>query len=234
MTTFPDNARDRLTAYLETPGRIIAEGLGTRENACSIAAINLALDGRLTDHIPNCMSFVIGSWILSIQDFMPHECRNSQQWRALLPLAAGSGRDPDAERQRLRCTLDWMWSTVLPHLQPLADSNGFGPDWAAMTRTRTAAESCMTALAARKVAEARKTTPAARKVAEAACNAATAASHAACAASCYTCAHDHAEAADAAAHAAAHAADAARPAEAAAWNHFNPVHLLERLVQDHQ
>ena len=37
----------------------LSEGVGTAESACSIAAINLALNGRLTDAIPDCMSRVI-------------------------------------------------------------------------------------------------------------------------------------------------------------------------------
>ena len=38
----------------------LSSGLGTAEEPCSIAAINLALTGRLTDDIPQCMSPVIG------------------------------------------------------------------------------------------------------------------------------------------------------------------------------
>lgn len=41
----------------------VAEGLGDHDDACSIASINLALSGTLTDEIPECMSPVIGRLI---------------------------------------------------------------------------------------------------------------------------------------------------------------------------
>lgn len=69
-------------------------GLGQNEHeACSIVAINLALTGKLTDEIPDCMSPVIGNWIIRIQDAMPEEMRNSEEWKSLLPFAAGTGRE---------------------------------------------------------------------------------------------------------------------------------------------
>jgi len=55
----------------------LPSGLGDEEAACSIAAINLALSGKLTDEIPDCMSEVIGKWIIRIQDSMPDDMRNS-------------------------------------------------------------------------------------------------------------------------------------------------------------
>jgi hypothetical protein len=115
----------------------LPSGLGTEESACSIAAINLALTGRLTDDIPDCMSKVIGRWIISVQDAMPADMRNSGRWKSLLPAAAGTGRDK--EQERLAIILDWMWGTVLPTLQPLADERGFGREWQAMTTERTGA-----------------------------------------------------------------------------------------------
>ena len=87
----------------------LPSGLGDEENACSIAAINLALTGELTDDIPSCMSEVIGQWIIKIQDSMPDEMRNSLEWKLLLPLAAGTGREK--EKERLQIILDWMWGT---------------------------------------------------------------------------------------------------------------------------
>jgi hypothetical protein len=111
-------------------------GLGNKENACSVAAINLALSGKLTDEIPACMSEVIGRWVIGVQDAMPDEMRNSAEWKSLLPLAAGTGRAE--EKERLAIILDWMWGTVLPTLQPLADERGFGDVWRSMTTERTA------------------------------------------------------------------------------------------------
>lgn len=127
-------------------------GLGTEESACSIAAINLALSGRLTDEIPACMSAVIGKWIIRVQDAMPDEMRNSDRWKNLLPLAAGTGRG--YEQERLQIILEWMWTTVLPTLQPLADRQGFGDAWQRMTEERSvkAAEAMAEAAEAAKAA----------------------------------------------------------------------------------
>ena len=115
----------------------LPSGLGTKENACSIAAINLALTGTLTYRVPDCMSGVIGRWIIGVQDAMPAELRNSPRWKSLLPRAAGTGRE--MEQERLELVMDWMWGTVLPSLQPLADKGGFGAEWLAMTTDRTEA-----------------------------------------------------------------------------------------------
>jgi hypothetical protein len=124
-------------------------GMGTREEACSIAAINLALSGKFTDEIPICMSEVIGHWVRSIQDCMPDGLRNSPEWKALLPLAAGTGRAH--EQERLDIILDHMWST-LPLMQPIADKGRFGPQWQALCEGRTASAAsgalCFTAAAA--------------------------------------------------------------------------------------
>jgi hypothetical protein len=190
----------------------LPSGLGTEEAACSIAAINLALTGKLTDDIPNCMSEVIGKWIIRIQDAMPADMRNSGRWKQLLPLAAGTGRDK--EKKRLSIILDWMWGAVLPTLQPLADDRGFGTEWKRMTTERTesaAAEAARAAAAA----------------ARSACSSAGAAAWAARAA--------RAAAREAAREAAAEAAEAAWEAAweaeaAAAWQTCDPCGLLERLI----
>ncbi|OBQ33419.1 MAG: hypothetical protein AN487_20430 [Anabaena sp. CRKS33] len=179
----------------------LPSGLGDEESACSIAAINLALSGRLTDDIPDCMSKVIGRWIIKVQDSMPADMRNSERWKQLLPLAAGTGRDK--EKKRLAIILDWMWGTVLPTLQPHADANGFGAEWQTMTKKRTEA-----AARADAAAEA-----AAREAAYAAAAARADAVWAAAAM----------EAAWAAAYAAA-------AAEADVWQTFDPCGLLERLI----
>ena len=175
--------QNAISAYLQ--GRHIPAGLGTKEEACSIAAINLALTGELTDTIPACMSEVIGQWIIVVQDAMPDDMRNSQQWRELLPLAAGTGRAK--EKERLDIIFAWMWDAVLPLLQTIADSNCFGVEWKTMCaeKTQAAAEAAWAAEAAR-----------AARAAEA-----------------------------------AWAAGAARAAAEAAWDKFNPVDLLQRLVE---
>ena len=123
----------------------LPSGLGDEHSACSIAAINLALSGRLTDEIPDCMSEVLGQWIIVVQDAMPDDVRNSERWKSLLPLAAGTGRD--RERERLKIILDWMWDIVLPSLQPLAGQHGFGKQWQKMTTERTAESANAAAMA---------------------------------------------------------------------------------------
>jgi hypothetical protein len=210
-------------------GMHLPSGLGDEQSACSIAAINLALSGRLTDSIPDCMSEVIGRWIIVTQDAMPDGVRNSKRWKSLLPLAAGTGRD--REQARLDIILDWMWEIVLPSLQPLADQQGFGAQWQKMTTDRTP-ESANAAAhrVARRVAESSAFADlAAHRVATAAANAAEEAEWAAGAAARAT------EAAGAAAEAAAAEAAAAVAAEVAAevaeaWANFDPCALLERLV----
>jgi hypothetical protein len=214
----------------------LPSGLGNKENACSIAAINLALSGKLTDEIPACMSEVIGRWIIKVQDSMPDEMRNSVEWKSLLPLAAGTGRAK--EQERLQIILDWMWGTVLPTLQPLADERGFGAVWRSMTEERTAAAAA--AAAAAEAAEAARAADAAWAAAAWAADAAAWAAEQAAKAAAW---------ADAAARAAAYAAwaaaadaawaaaaDAAWAADAAAaradtWATFDPVSLLNRLIR---
>ena len=135
-TTWSTEADQRLRRYLHRDGYVIPKGLGTEEEACSIAAINLALTGELRDDIPECMSEVIGAWILYIQDGIPDDLRNSSQWKELLPLAAGTGREHEQERAGI--LMDWLWGTVLPYVQPTADKGGFGGEWQAMCNDRTA------------------------------------------------------------------------------------------------
>jgi hypothetical protein len=144
MSTITPAQQAAIAAYLA--GRHIPAGVGSLESACSIAAINLALTGRLTDEIPACMSLVVGRWIIVIQDAMPDAMRNGEPWRALLPRAAGTGRAHEA--QRLAIILDWMWRTVLPQLQAMADAGGYGAEWARMCSERTEAAARAAAWAA--------------------------------------------------------------------------------------
>ena len=207
----------RLREYLARPGYHIPSGLGTKEAACSLAAINLALTGRLTDDTPECMSQVVGRWIVNVQDSMPAAMRNSAEWRELLPLAAGTGREH--EQERLDLILDWMWSTVLPSLQPQADADGYGDAWRTMCEQRTAEAAEEAAEATRRLWRPEEPEAAAETAASAARgpNAARAA----------------AEAADVAAWA-AWAADVKEEVESEApvsWAAFNPVSLLRRLVE---
>ncbi|MDE2099409.1 MAG: hypothetical protein KGL39_19310 [Patescibacteria group bacterium] len=169
------------------------------------SAINLALTGRLEDDIPDCMSNVIGKWIIPMQDSISSEMRNSARWKSLLVRAAGTGRQHELER--LAIVMDWMWGTVLPQLQPMADEHGFGDAWRRMTAGRTEADAARAAWAAR-VADAAWVT-ASRSDAAAAWAAA-----------------EWADAARAAADAARAAADAE-----GFWASVDPCGLLERLIE---
>ena len=211
----------------------IPADLGTKEAACSIAGINLALSGELTDTTPECMSRVVGRWIIGVQDAMPAAMRNSQEWRNLLPLAAGTGRHAESERAAL--IMDWMWGAVLTYCRPTADARGYGAAWAMMCQERTVASANAAARAAR---AARDTYAAAAAIdaANAAADAAAAAAYAAAAATAAAYAATAAAyAADAAAYDASASASAAAFAArdtyaAAAWEHFAPAGVLVRLI----
>ena len=122
--TFTREHRAKLEQYLATHD--LPKGLGSRKSACSIAAINLAISGTLTADIPDCMSDVLGDSTISLQDAMPYAMRNSTRYKTLLPEMAGTRREH--EQERLAIIMDWMWSVVLPQLQQIADSKGFGED----------------------------------------------------------------------------------------------------------
>lgn len=133
MSTISQEQEKRICDLLESMELCI--GKGTTKSACSVAAINLALDNILTDKIPQCMSKVIGEWIIYIQDSIPDEMRNGNQWKSLLPHAAGTGRDH--EKQRLQIIMDWMWAN-LTHLQLVADKTPCGFIWKEMLETKDA------------------------------------------------------------------------------------------------
>lgn len=191
----------------------LTRGVGTEESACSVAAINLALTGELTDDIPDCMSEVIGKWIITIQDRMPDDMRNSDEWKRLLPLAAGTGRTKESER--LFIIMDWMWES-LGMFQPFADAKGFGEKWAAMCVEKSHAVAYSAYSAARRAAA---YSAAAAANAAAVANAAAAAANAAAA---INATH---------AYAAIYAAVAAVTTICAdAWQVINPPALLEKLI----
>lgn len=135
QSTLSNEARQSIRDFLK--GHTLSRGIGNKESACSIAAINLALDGRLTDEIPNCMSQIIGNWIIRVQDFMPNEIRNGNEWRNLLPFAAGTGRK--SERARLEAILNWYWE-LMPEGQEAAERFGIGVMWSDAIKTRDTTE----------------------------------------------------------------------------------------------
>jgi hypothetical protein len=240
MSTITTDQQASIASKLATMQ--LPSGLGDEQSACSIAAINLALSGKLTDEIPDCMSEVIGRWIVVIQDAMPGEMRNSGRWKSLLPLAAGTGRD--REQERLDIILDWMWGTVLPSLQSIADQQGFGRQWQKMTADRTAESANAAAMASAWAAEeeagatrgAGAGAAAAMAAAGAAANRATrwaGAVEAAAAEAVEVRAMEAAGWAAAVARSATWAVRVARAAagEAEAWANFDPCKLLERLIK---
>jgi hypothetical protein len=199
VNDYTPEIREKLEHYLAT--HTLPRDMGTKESACSIAAINLAISGELTDDIPDCMSEVLGQAIIVLQDAMPDAMRNSERYKAWLPTAAGTGRD--REQERLAVLLDWMWGTVLPQLQPIADEKGFGAEWKAMCAERTSA--------------------AARAAADAYARAAARAADTAYAARAARAAHAARAARDA-----AHAAHAAAYADF--WRTVDPIGVLERMT----
>jgi hypothetical protein len=230
-----------LTAAQETAIRdwlaahpTLSVGVGNREAACSIAAINLALTGELKDNVPDCMSAVIGRWAIGVQDAMPAAIRESAAWRDLLPLAAGTGRAHEPER--LALVLGWVWDTVLPLVQLVADQHGFGEAWRRMCEERTA-DAAYTAAYAAADADAYAAYDAAADAVNAAnaANAVNASAYFAAAAtnaanSAATNAAYAADAADVANADADYDADAYAAAYAAAWATLDPVGLLRRLI----
>ena len=152
MSTITTEQEQHIAAWLAAHPTLTV-GVGTEEAACSVAAINMALTGELTDRIPVCMSRVIGRWIIAVQDMMPAEIRNSAGWRDLLPLAAGTGRAHEEERRAI--TLAWMWDT-LALIQPVADRRGYGDAWRRMTTDRTAESARAAAAYAAAAAAARR------------------------------------------------------------------------------
>ena len=224
--TFTDEHRMKLEQYLaehELPSR-----LGTKESACSIAAINLAVSGKLTDSIPECMSGVLGKSTIILQDAMPDEMRNSSRYKQLLPDMAGTGRDK--EQERFAVFLDWMWTVVLPQIQPLADEKGFGEEWQDMCELKTPKAASAAYAAASTAFAAASAAYAAASTAFAAASAAYAAASAAYAADAAAAAANADAAYAASAYAAAAAAASAYAADVDFWNTTDPIGVLERMT----
>lgn len=78
--------------------------------ACTISEINLVLTGKLSDEPHPCISPVIRSWVIKIQDSMPSSIRNSIEWRTAAIRIAGSANGN--EKARVELLLNWMWERL--------------------------------------------------------------------------------------------------------------------------
>jgi len=116
---------------------MLVVGKGTEATPCSMSAINLVLTGELTDDIPLCMNYVLGKWIINVQDMMPHAVRNSDEWKGALPLAPRVSRLREEEVQG--ALIQWLWERVLPVAQEEADACGAGDLWKEMVTAKTVA-----------------------------------------------------------------------------------------------
>ena len=197
--TFTDQHATKLREYLKS--HELSVGEGDEDSACTVAAINLAMTGKVHDKRPACMSAVVHGAVIILQDEIPDEMRNSARYKALVPHMAGTGMEREDERSAV--LLNWMWDVVLPQLQDMADKRGFGAEWREMCQAKT------------------------RGAADAAAYAARPAAYAAYAArAAYVAAA--ADAARTAAYVAADAADAA--AAAGFWEAVDLIGALERVV----
>ena len=120
--------KKKIIEYLDA--HELVHGVGNKEKACSIASINIALTGVVTDDTPGCMSPVLSTWIIEIQDAIPLKILNSKAWKKLLPLLASTGRAH--EEARVDTATNWIWEKCLPSLQWMADAHGFGDQWKKM------------------------------------------------------------------------------------------------------
>ena len=139
--TITSEQRERLHDFLDT--HTLGVGIGELHEPCSIAAINLILTRELTDTVPECMSLVIGRWIIFLQDWMRDEPRNSPAWKWALVDALDTGRDAEKEKARADHLVELMWDT-LPVLQATTELFDNGAEWREAYEQRT--ESAWTAL----------------------------------------------------------------------------------------
>ena len=200
MTTID---HDAIARHLST--LTLVHGKGAGDHVCSVVAVNLAVNGTLTDDDPSdCMSPVVRRWIITVQDAMPEGMmaagdEHGDRWLATLPFLAGS-RDPAREQERLDMILAWMWERLADRWRGWVPV-GAHKAWAVMLTERTA--------------------KAAR--ADVASANATYAARAATATATATAAYAGAIAANAAAYATANA-------NANAWRRTDPAGLLARLL----
>lgn len=203
----------------------LRHGLGTAAEPCSVAAIHIALTGRVTDGPHPCMSNVVRRWVIRVQDAMPVELLNrgtehGDRWQETLPLLVGSAAGKDVEAARLETIVHWMWDRLGGDTVPGWVPGEARQAWATMLaeRTEVAATDATDATDAAIAADATDAAIAAR--AARAANAATAA-----------IAADAAIAAIAARAANVYAANAADALRVSWWTAADPAGLLALLLQ---
>lgn len=136
MTDLSFTKQDREQVARFVSSVTLSQGVGTRTSPCSIAAINLALTGELSDDRPPCMSPVIYRFAVEAQDNASPAMRNSRKWKALLPWAAGSLDEDEAELERLEIVRGWLWGVVLPTVTVEMIPVPLRSPWATMMRGR--------------------------------------------------------------------------------------------------
>jgi len=116
----------------------ISGGLGTKDEPCTFAAIQLALTGELTDKDEaECVSPTIREWVISVQDFMPSAMRtdpedeHSKRWRQTAPWIAGTVNE-DLEEARQAMVIDWMWDCLGGDMVPEWVPDQFHQQWSAI------------------------------------------------------------------------------------------------------
>ena len=120
----------------------LGHGLGTVDEPCSVAAINLALSGELSDRDPSeCMSPVIRRWVISVQDSMPVQMmaagdEHGDRWRQALVGLAGT-RDTKSEAARVAMVIDWMWECLATDWQKWVPTSAHSA-WNEMLHEKTA------------------------------------------------------------------------------------------------
>jgi hypothetical protein len=74
----------------------LGEGLHSKTEPCTIAAINLVLRHLFTDACPECMSPELCDFVITLQDSISESTRNSAEWKSIVPLLLNT-KDQNAE-----------------------------------------------------------------------------------------------------------------------------------------
>ena len=69
----------------------LSRGVGTEDEPCTIAAVNMALTSKLTDNLHPCVSPIIRSWVMVTQDAMPDAAATAARY------ATDAARAADAD-----------------------------------------------------------------------------------------------------------------------------------------